>query len=262
MAIYCTGDTHSKVIERFSFKHNPELRQLTKNDTMVITGDWGAIWDAMPSKQDKYILDWMNSQKYHFLIVLGNHENYDVIDTMPKSTWKNGEVLQRVDAGQTYDNIHIVRKTSIFDIDGQHILCISGADSHDIDNLLDPCDEQYDSQKRYCNKHDIFYRTIGETGWAEESVDIQEAVKVIEPRENGFFDIIFTHDMPAIGSSIFTVCGHRLAATEGEQYLDVLRKTLNYDSWIHGHMHEDRAYPRELAKNIACIYQGIYKLVD
>lgn len=43
--IYCTGDTHGQIIDRFSYKHHPELRDLTDKDYMFIAGDFGAIWD-------------------------------------------------------------------------------------------------------------------------------------------------------------------------------------------------------------------------
>lgn len=133
MSIFITGDTHGEVIERFSFNHHAPLRNLTEDDTMIIAGDFGGIWDYnCQSKRDAYILDWMEQQKYHFLIVLGNHENWDAYETMPVEKWNGGRVRVCTYMNKEYHNIHIVDKTSIFDIEGHHILCVAGAESHDI----------------------------------------------------------------------------------------------------------------------------------
>lgn len=51
--IYITGDTHGKHdIRKLNFKNFPESRSLCKDDYVIITGDFGFVWDG--SNEVKY----------------------------------------------------------------------------------------------------------------------------------------------------------------------------------------------------------------
>ena len=64
--IIITGDTHGSVeMNRLSFKNFPESHNLTKNDYVIITGDFGAIWDG--SKTDNYWLDFLEDKPFTIL---------------------------------------------------------------------------------------------------------------------------------------------------------------------------------------------------
>ena len=41
--IYVTGDLHGN-FERFKPKYYPEQANMTKDDTVIITGDFGGVW--------------------------------------------------------------------------------------------------------------------------------------------------------------------------------------------------------------------------
>ena len=87
MSLLITGDIHSEVCKRFSFKQHPELRTLTDKDFMIIAGDFGAIWNwTGNSKEDKYYLDFVNSKPWKTIVVLGNHECYPIYEQMPHIT--------------------------------------------------------------------------------------------------------------------------------------------------------------------------------
>ena len=45
MAIFMTGDTHGD-FSRFSARSFPEQKDLSKDDYMIICGDFGRIWDG------------------------------------------------------------------------------------------------------------------------------------------------------------------------------------------------------------------------
>lgn len=51
-------------------------KNLTKNDYLRITGDFGFVWDG--SKTDEYWLNWLNKKPYTVLFVDGNHENFEL----------------------------------------------------------------------------------------------------------------------------------------------------------------------------------------
>ena len=43
--IYATGDTHGN-FQRFAPEHFPEQAGMTKEDYMIICGDFGGVWDT------------------------------------------------------------------------------------------------------------------------------------------------------------------------------------------------------------------------
>lgn len=86
--VYITGDTHAEFIHRFNTKNFPEQKNMTKDDCLIICGDFGGIWDAeSETKGEKYWLDWFEERSYTFLFVDGNHENFDRLYTYPISSW-------------------------------------------------------------------------------------------------------------------------------------------------------------------------------
>ena len=74
--IYLTGDTHAEFKHRFNVDNFPEQREMTKDDYVIICGDFGGIWDANEeSKSEKYWLDWFEERSYTLLFIDGNHES-------------------------------------------------------------------------------------------------------------------------------------------------------------------------------------------
>ena len=84
-----TGDTHAGWMERLNTAAFPEQKEMTKDDYVIILGDFG-IWDD--SKREKYGLDWLEKKSFTTLFIDGNHENYDMLDAMPEKRWNGGKV--------------------------------------------------------------------------------------------------------------------------------------------------------------------------
>ena len=62
--IYVTGDTHIPIdISKLSSKNFPQQKELTKNDYVIICGDFGGVWYGGP--KDDYWLDWLEEEFYH-----------------------------------------------------------------------------------------------------------------------------------------------------------------------------------------------------
>lgn len=82
--IFVTGDCHAEY-HKFSSKQFPESRDLTKDDYMIICGDFG-YWDQ--SEEQNYWMDWLNDLPFSVLWIDGNHENYDLLARIPVEKWK------------------------------------------------------------------------------------------------------------------------------------------------------------------------------
>lgn len=123
MAIYITGDTHGD-FQRFGSKYFPQQKEMSREDYVVIAGDFGGLWDG--SQKDQYWLDWLNKKPFTTLFVDGNHENFDLLNTLPEKEWNGGRV-------------HVVRehvlhlmRGQVFDFGGLAWFTMGGAASHDI----------------------------------------------------------------------------------------------------------------------------------
>ena len=80
--IYFVGDIHADIgIYKLNTKNFSEQKEMTKDDYIIICGDFGCVWDG--SKNDKYWINWLNSKKFTTVFVDGNHENFDLLYQYP-----------------------------------------------------------------------------------------------------------------------------------------------------------------------------------
>lgn len=266
--IYVTGDTHGDNIQRFSYRRNKGLKTLTNDDVMVVVGDVALYWNEKWNKTTEYQLKFLASKPWTTLLVRGNHDNFDMwSECKPvKVGYKNlphsielvaGDLREATFNGVSYPSVLLVRDSAVLRICGKTCLVISGGQSHDADFLLNPADPQYREKKKQYDSHHTWYRIIGKTWWPDEDIDIEKARAVIDDNNlmnsqswvDAFtydiipphYDYIFTHDCPARMHQIYKRPGAigREIPTDAEDYLEYLRKTLNYGTWVHGHLHSE-----------------------
>lgn len=89
MAIFITGDTHGD-FTRFKKEIFYEQAELTKDDCVMIAGDFGGIWDG--SAEERFWLDWLEAKPFTTLFLSGNHENFDMLAEFPIEDWHGGRV--------------------------------------------------------------------------------------------------------------------------------------------------------------------------
>ena len=100
---------------------------------MVVAGDFGGLWDG--SQKDQYWLDWLNKKPFTTLFVDGNHENFDLLNTLPEKEWNGGRSMLCGSMSCT------VMRGQVFNFGGLTWFTMGGAASHDIqDGILDPAD--------------------------------------------------------------------------------------------------------------------------
>ena len=191
--IFFTGDTHSN-FERFSSKAFPEQLDMTKDDYVIICGDFGGIWNLDPdNKEENYWLDWLDGKNFTTLFIDGNHENYDRLNMMPEEMWHGGRVHKIRPS-----IIHLMRG-QIFDIDGLTFFTFGGAKSHDIrDGILELDDPEFKKKKNKLEKSGSYYRIDHVSWWKEElpsPSEMREGLAALKTVEWDV-DIILTHCAP------------------------------------------------------------------
>lgn len=93
MTVYVTGDVHGRAeygSSRFTSKSWPLGRTLTRDDVVIVAGDFGFVWDG--SNAEKYWLDWFESKPWTTCFVDGNHENHHALANLPVREWNGGLV--------------------------------------------------------------------------------------------------------------------------------------------------------------------------
>ena len=226
--IYATGDTHTDWIRRLSKRSFPEQEEMTKEDYVIVLGDFG-IWEGSDAEQKR--LDWLEERPFTTLFVDGNHENYDVLDAYPVSLWHGGKVHEIRPSV-----IHLMRG-QVFDIDGLSFFSFGGARSHDIqDGVLEKGDPRI---KEYRREYRMF--RINHVSWWEREMPNEEEIE--EGRQNlaavgNKVDFILTHCAPA---SIAVQLSVDFKPDPITTYFEEIHQSVEYKRWLFGHYHDNIA---------------------
>lgn len=206
--VYITGDTHGD-LSRFETK---AMRRLKKQDTLIICGDFGFIWDGSAAEQK--VLKKLGRKKYTVAFLDGRHENYTLLKDYPTSDWNGGRV--QIISGRL---IHLMRG-EIYTIEGKTFLTIGGGESPD---------------------HDL--RAIAGTFWEEEipsAADMANAMAHLRERDNRV-DYILTHEPSGKGSGYLSL-GTPLNGVN--LLFNPLEDTAHFTRWYFGCLHIDRPLSR------------------
>lgn len=61
MTVFITGDTHCPIdIKKLNSKNFPQGKNLTKDDYVIICGDFGGVWDG--KRSDEWWLKWLDKK--------------------------------------------------------------------------------------------------------------------------------------------------------------------------------------------------------
>ena len=250
MSVFVTGDTHAGWLHRLNMESFPEQKQLSKDDYVIILGDFGFWQDT---KEERYNLDWLDSRSFTTLWIDGNHENYDRIKELPVEEWHGGKI-QRIRPSV----IHLMRG-QVFEIEGKKIFTFGGASSHDIrDGILEP--DQKKMIKEWNKDPFKLFRINHVSWWKEELPSEEEMQEGLENlRKNGNrVDYVLTH-------SPYTSLLRQIDGGSGfyqsdilTDYLQQVKQTVDFKHWLFGHMHTNQTYQWERA---SCLYEQIIQIL-
>ena len=191
MAIFITGDMHGD-FSRLQPAAFHEQRDLTKEDYLIISGDFGGVWDGNDTEQRW--LDWLEARSFTTLFVSGNHENFDLLRSYPIGQWHGG-LVQAIRPSV----LHLMRG-QLYEICGKRIFTMGGASSHDIrDGILEPDDPDYERKIRQLNAAGALFRVNHRSWWREElpSEDEYRTARATLNKADWDVDYIITHCCPS-----------------------------------------------------------------
>lgn len=235
--IYITGDTHTE-FNQFSNKNLPEQKTMTKQDYVIICGDFGGVWDG--SKREKYWLDWLEDKPFTTLFVSGNHENYDLLSRYATEYW-HGSKVQFIRP----TIVHLMRG-QVFDLCGKRFFTMGGAFSHDIvDGILEPDDPHFRQKKKKLDAQLALYRINHHSWWADElpsDVEHQGTEDNLEACGRPV-DYILSHCCPS--SVMEVISGEVYQHDRLTDYFEALKNNCQFQYWFFGHYHDNRVIDRK-----------------
>lgn len=225
--IYITGDTHGSIDIRKLNKRYFDDSTLTKNDFLIICGDFGLVWDNSPEEQ--FWLNWLNKKNYTTLFIDGNHENHSLLNSYPVEIWNGGKIHK------IRDSVFHLMRGQVFTINNHTFFTMGGANSVDKD-----------------------WRTPGKSWWPEEMPSNDEYIEAnlnLYNYENEV-DYIITHTAPT--SIVNQLIPEIKPPDRLTDFLEDIKKSVKYKHWYFGHFHDDR----DIDEKHTLLYYNIIPLGD
>lgn len=249
--IYITGDCHSD-FHKFNTESFPEQKEMTREDCVIICGDFGGVWDWQgESKHETWWLNWLEDRPFTTLFVDGNHENFERLAAYPEEEWNGGMV------NAVRPHVLHMKRGEVFTIAGCKIFTFGGARSHDIDaGVFEPDDPVLRKRIRWAEINGKFYRINRRTWWKEEMPGEEEMKHgIVQLQKHGNkVDYIVSHDCPSSTLAILG-CG-MYAFNELNLYLEKIRIATEYKRWFFGHYHTDQ----QVTAQDICLYDQIIRI--
>lgn len=189
----------------------------SKNDTLLICGDYGGVWYPRESAQQKARDAIISRYPFQIAWCDGNHENFDSLSSYP--------IIQRF-GSQVHmitNNCYHLLRGHVYKIQNKRVLSFGGAKSMD--------------------KH---MRTEGISWWAQElpsQKDIDTSKWQLRLFQNEV-DFIITHDAPA--SLLYLMYGNRAEILPYNELFEKWLSTIAFKNWFFGHHHIDCTYVNSL----------------
>jgi hypothetical protein len=210
--LFVTGDTHSNIdIRKLRTKLFPESKSLSKDDYVLIVGDFGLVWDNL--NEERYWQKWLANKPFTTLFIDGNHENFDLLNAYPVVEWKGGKIHK------INESIYHLMRGQVYEIDGMKIFTFGGAKSSDIQ-----------------------YRKEHKTWWKEELPTAEEYMEALINLEKCSWevDFIVTHTCPTSSLNIINErCQIEREPSHINDFFETIKEKVKYRHWYFGHFHQD-----------------------
>ena len=243
--IYITGDCHGG-FDRFE---NDKFSNLTKNDYVIICGDFGGILDQNKrARYERKRIKQLSKMKFTTLFVDGNHENFDRLYSYPIIEWHGGKVHK------INSSIFHLMRGEIYEIDNKKIFAFGGASCHDIpDGILD--DDNLEKIDEYDKRH-AGYRIRGYNWWDLEFPTDGELRNGLDNlcKVNNKVDYIISHCAP---TSIQNAFNPYYPDNKLTKYFEEIKDKVEFKKWYFGHYHknDDTTFDK-----FACLYEKIIEI--
>ena len=197
--LYVTGDIHGD----YAAFSERKLGQLKKGDTLIVTGDFGFIWNQ--SQEEIKNLQRLSKKKFDILFVEGAHENFERLRDFDEADLYLGK------AYKISRNIYCLKRGEIYTIEGKRIFALGGG--------LPPYADE-----------------AAEAVSLPTDEELKHAVDNIQAHHRRV-DVIITHEAPA---SVKKLIDRSATINDLNIFLDTVLHNTRYNKWYFGSLHRDR----------------------
>ena len=223
--VYITGDTHIPVdIGKLNSKRFPAQKDLSKDDFVMICGDFGGVWNN--DHEEMYWRKWLEQKNFTTLFIDGNHENFHLLNKFEIVDFANGK------AHKISNSIYHLMRGQVYEIEGKRIFTFGGASSHD---------------KKY--------RTKDKNWWEEElPSDYELEMANLNLESSGWtVDYIITHCAP---SSVQERISPNYCQDILTDFFEYIKNKTMFNKWFFGHYHLDMT----IEHKFCCMFNHVEKL--
>ena len=235
--IYLFGDIHGyENLIKFNKKTFRHGVNLTKNDYVIILGDFGVPWYNRELDENRYtheqrVLDIFDRKPWTTLFVDGNHENFDILNNLESVPMFDSTV------GKLRNSIFHLRRGHIYNIDYHKFLTFGGAASID-----------------------KYRRELKVSWWKEEEATEEEMALAIENlnNHNSEVDYVLSHTCSyGLIEKIANIKREFLYPDKCSKFFSHLEDKIKYKKWFFGHLHLDYVSPDT---KYVCLFDCYYEL--
>jgi len=228
MSIYAAGDTHIPIdISKLNSKNFPEQKNMTKNDYIIVLGDFGLLWKNEIDATEKYWLLWLNNKNFTTLFLDGNHENHrrlysgklasEIIDM--DGCYHDEYVIEKKFGGyvgRISPSIYHLRRGEVYTINNKKFFVMGGAHSIDKYNRIDRV-----------------------SWWKEEEPNMKEFNYGLDNLNihNNSVDYILAHTAPM--SILLKYIDKYWSCKSTERFLEHIITLVSFKEFYCGHVHMD-----------------------
>ena len=251
--VFVTGDCHAN-FEKFDQLNFPVQKDMTKNDIMIVCGDFG-IWHDCASERSK-LNGLAYNKSFTTVFVDGNHENFDRLysDEFPIVDFHGGK------AHKINNSVYHLMRGNVFDFEGKKFFAFGGASSHDIeDGILDESNfetpAKFENAVYLWNKWGRRFR-VNHLSWWEQELPSEEEMELGRQSlaaHGNKVDYIISHCCPY---QVAYAMGFR----EGDsitRYFQELAYDTKFARWYFGHYHRNES----IYGKYVCLYEKIERIL-
>ena len=228
--VFVTGDVHGEMsIARLSGRNWRKGKTLTKDDYVIILGDFGLLWNPTPSPSERYWLKWLENAPWTTLFIDGNHENHERLDALPLCD------LFGAKAGYIGPSVYHLRRGEVYTINSKTYFTFGGAQSIDRASRIENISWWRREQPSFTEMDDALI--------------LLSAIPDV--------DYILTHTCPnAIAAIMDPSVRWRTDTDPLGDYFNIIADIASCYKWYFGHWHIDRSF----GDQYQAVYNGIIEL--
>ncbi|NLK66678.1 MAG: metallophosphoesterase [Campylobacteraceae bacterium] len=227
--LFLCGDTHGTFeIDKILNDEFLNSYPFTRDDVLVVLGDFGVFWFDEPDENELYLLDIFEKLPFTLCFIDGNHENFNRLDKFETINKFGGKV------GKAGENCYWLKRGEIYEICGKKLFTFGGAFS--IDRV---------------------YRVLNKSWWLREIPSQAEMDYALENLKNSpDIDIVLTHTAPDF---IVKSMGFFGVVDETTLFLEKVFYKIEPKEWYFGHFHLDKKLSYQNCK-FRVLYNEIIRL--